>query len=97
MKTRKSRKSKANGHSKPRKLRQYENYKFRDRDPVMDTMFAELNNAGITLAELGKRSNVSRTTFNNWWKKRKTRRPQFATCAETMGAIGRRFTITKIS
>jgi len=65
----------------------YDTYGFGDIDPVIDAVRSIQDHSGLTMGELASRSGVSTTTYYNW-KKRKTRRPQFATAAASALALG---------
>jgi hypothetical protein len=73
----------------------YPTYKFKDHDPILDkvdTLF-ELSGSEatdgkpLTFETIAAKSQVAKTTLTNW-RKRKVKRPQFATVAAVMGALG---------
>ena len=63
----------------------YKSYVFRTTDPVLDAIQPILRT--VNRKEFKKVCNVSDTTLSNW-KKKKTRRPQFATISEVALAAG---------
>lgn len=77
----------------PRKTRVnffYPTYRFRkeEQDPIVDTVQSVLEKHDISFAKAAADSGVSATTLWNWFVKRKTKRPQYATIAAVLGAAG---------
>jgi hypothetical protein len=76
----------------------YPSYLFRDHDPVLDqidTLFDKARAAGLEVsrAKVAKETNVSASTMLNW-RKRRTKRPQFATVAAVANYLGGELTIS---
>lgn len=59
-----------------------------DQDPIIDLMLDLKDKVGMSNAELERRSHVTSGTFNNWWTKRKTRRPSFSSATAVVRAMG---------
>lgn len=66
-------------------LRLYKSYNFVDKDPVIDRVRSIV--AGKTYKEIAEKSGVSITTLHNWFDGQ-TKRPQFATVAAVVRAMG---------
>jgi transcriptional regulator with XRE-family HTH domain len=77
---------KANGHHRGA-LHLYRSYNFVDKDPVIDRVRTIINREGLKYGEIEKLSSVSSTTLHNWFEG-KTRKPQYATIAAVVGAMG---------
>lgn len=72
------------------KAKIYPSYLFRDHDPILDAFDTLHGDSGAKLSNTAADSGVSITTLHNW-KRRKTKRPQFATvmaAARALGATG---------
>jgi transcriptional regulator with XRE-family HTH domain len=63
----------------------YKSYVFRSTDPILDELQPLLRS--MRHSELSKLSGVSATTMSNW-KRKRTRRPQFATVSAVALAAG---------
>lgn len=68
-------------------LHTYTSYNFTDKDPVIDLVRTAVQSSKLSYKQIHERSNVSTTTFYSWFHK-KTKRPQFATIAATLLAVG---------
>jgi DNA-binding phage protein len=75
-------------------LKLYKSYNFVDKDPIIDRMrnISERNEIGIP--RIAAQSGVSEGTIRNWFYG-KTKRPQYATVAAVMIAMGYRVEWTK--
>jgi hypothetical protein len=80
-------KVKANGHGKKGALHLYRTYMFKDKDPVIDRIRTIMRDEGISERDLHIVSGVSTTTFHNWFKG-ETMKPQYATVAASVSAMG---------
>jgi len=65
----------------------YPTYLFGDHDPILDQIDTLIADSGMKLAEVAVRSHVADGTLINW-RKRKTKRPQFATVKAVVRAMG---------
>lgn len=63
----------------------FKSYVFRQTDPVLDALMPMLRSHKVS--QLNEMSGVSKATIRNW-KKKKTRRPQFATVSAVALATG---------
>lgn len=75
----------------------YPSYLFKDHDPILDqidTLF-ELAGKGadVRLKKVAEETKVSTSTIHNW-RKRKTKKPQFATTAAVINYLGGELTVT---
>lgn len=70
-------------------LNLYKSYNFVDKDPVIDLMRSLISEQRAAYGRLSNDSGVSEATLRNWFDG-KTKRPQFATVAAVMGALGYR-------
>ena len=70
-------------------LKLYKSYNFVDKDPIIDLMRGMLNEQHMPYIKISALSGVSEGTLRNWFDG-KTKRPQFATVAAVMGAMGYR-------
>jgi hypothetical protein len=68
-------------------LHTYKSYNFVDKDPVIDLVRTAVQSSKLSYKQIHERSNVSTGTFYSWFHK-KTRKPQFATVAATLLALG---------
>jgi hypothetical protein len=75
---------------KPRVLKPYGTYKFSGQDPATGKVLDELD--GEKISAIASASGVSPSTFMNW-RKKKTKRPQFATLNAALRAVGKEFVI----
>jgi transcriptional regulator with XRE-family HTH domain len=73
----------------------YPSYLFKDHDPVLDAIDTLIADRGETFAKIERASGVTATTLSNW-RKRKTKRPQFATVKAVARALGADVIITDI-
>lgn len=72
-------------------LNLYKSYNFVDKDPVIDLMRDIVKEQRTAYAKLSYESGVSEATLRAWFDG-KTKRPQFATVAAVMSALGYRIT-----
>lgn len=70
-------------------LNLYKSYNFVDKDPVIDLMRGLIQDQKAAYGRLSYDSGVSEATLRNWFDG-KTKRPQFATVAAVMSALGYR-------
>jgi DNA-binding phage protein len=70
-------------------LNLYKSYNFVDKDPIIDLMRGLVSEQKAAYARLSYDSGVSEATLRNWFDG-KTKRPQFATVAAVMKALGYR-------
>lgn len=68
----------------------YKSYVFKEKDPVIDMMRTQVQDSGKSYQNLSDASGVSKSSMQGWFHG-KVRRPQFATCAAVMGALGKQF------
>jgi hypothetical protein len=73
-------------------LRPYKTYKFTGQDPMTGKVLDEFDEVGATASAVSRDSGVSTSTFGNW-RKRKTKRPQFATLNAALMALGKELVI----
>lgn len=75
----------------------YPTYRFRpeEQDPIIDTIQSCLEKENISFAKAATGSGVSATTLYNWFTKRKTKRPQYATVAAVLGYAGYKLVAAK--
>lgn len=69
------------------KIRMYNTYSFRDKDPVIDYLRTAKKRVGCSNGKISRDSGVSPTTLASWFDG-KTRRPQFATVMAAARGIG---------
>jgi DNA-binding phage protein len=74
-------------------LNLYKSYNFVDKDPVIDLMRGVIAEQRMKYGRISEDSGVSEATLRNWFDGN-TRRPQFATVAAVMGALGYRMAWT---
>jgi DNA-binding phage protein len=79
--------------AKVRVLKPYKTYRFTGQDPMVGKVLDACDAAGVKNAVVARESGVASTTLGNW-RKRKTKRPQFATLNATLMALGKELTIT---
>ncbi len=77
-----------------RVLKPYGTYKFSGQDPAVGKVLGEIDEHGEKMSDVSHVSGVALSTMANW-RKRKTRRPQFATLNAALRAVGRQFVIGK--
>lgn len=65
----------------------YRHYNFVDKDPAIDFARTAIEDCGMSYQEISDAGGVSTSTLYNWFHG-KTRRPQFATMAETLMTCG---------
>ena len=65
----------------------YPSYLFIDHDPVLDQIDTLISDSDMTLEQVSEQSHVSLSALVNW-RKRKTKRPQFATIAAVVKSMG---------
>jgi DNA-binding phage protein len=65
----------------------YPSYLFKDHDPILDKIDTLIADSGQSFAKIERSSGVTVTTLGNW-RKRKTKRPQFATVNAVVRALG---------
>ena len=73
----------------------YKTYSFTDKDPVIDELATAISDTGLSYDDVSDRSDVSRTTLNNWFYG-KTKRPQHATIMAVTRAIGFDWKLVKV-
>jgi len=78
-----------NGSQPLGRLRLYRSYSFRDKDPVIDRVRTIVQRERLGNRDVARLSGVSATTLRNWFEG-ETKRPQFATIAAVVGALGYR-------
>ena len=76
-----------------RVIKPYKLYRFSGQDPMTSKVLDELEDAGMKLAAASRESGVAASTLGNW-RKKKTKRPQFATFQATLMAVGKELIIT---
>jgi hypothetical protein len=81
--------------TKPRELKPYKHYPFKGQDPMTSKVLAAIDDEGIKPSALSRETGISGSTFGNW-RKRKTKRPQFATFQATLMAVGKQLVISNI-
>ena len=73
--------------SKTQYGRIYPHYLFAEHDPVMDQIQTMVDGSNLSTSALAAESGVSAGTLYSW-RKRKTKRPQFATVAAIARTLG---------
>jgi DNA-binding phage protein len=76
-------------------LNLYKSYNFVDKDPVIDLLRMIIADQHLSYGKISDLSGVSEYTLRGWFDG-KTRRPQFATVAAVMGALGYRMTLERV-
>jgi transcriptional regulator with XRE-family HTH domain len=71
----------------------YPSYLFKHHDPVLDAIDTLRSRSGLKTKVLAEKSGVRAGTLNNW-RKRKTKRPQFATVKAVVKALGGELQVT---
>ena len=74
-------------------LKPYEAYWFEGQDPVVEKVLDTVDKVGVKPKALSTDSGVAVSTIGNW-RKKNTKRPQFATLNATLRAVNKEFTIT---
>lgn len=59
-------------------MKPYSTYVFKTHDPILDELRTVVMDSGLKFSQIAE-CGVSTTTLYSWFKRRKTRRPQFAT------------------
>lgn len=70
-----------------RTISTYRSYNFVDKDPIIDRVRTMMRQAGLSLAEVERKSGVKESTLDSWFNG-KTRKPQFATISAVISACG---------
>jgi transcriptional regulator with XRE-family HTH domain len=73
-----------------------DDYRFIDKDPILDIVRTEVQRSGKTSKFISERSGVSVATLNAWFKG-KTRRPQHITVKYVLDAIGCKMQVVRKS
>lgn len=81
-------KKKSNG------LKPYKSYPFKGQDPIAGKVLDVIDQSGVKASVVSRESGVASSTVGNW-RKRKTKRPLFATVNAVLMALDRELTITK--
>jgi hypothetical protein len=68
-------------------MKRYTMYVFKDRDPILEELRSVVADSGLSYKQISD-SGTSTSTLYSWFKKRKTRRPQFATISNVALACG---------
>jgi len=68
-------------------MRPYKTYMFRETDPIIEELRTVVADSGLRLRQIAD-CGVSTSTMYNWFRKGKTRRPQFATISAVALACG---------
>jgi hypothetical protein len=68
-------------------MKKYTMYVFKDRDPIIEELRSVVADSGLKYKQIAE-SGTSTSTLYSWFKKRKTRRPQFATISNVALACG---------
>jgi len=77
----------ANGH-KPARFHLYRTYAFANKDPVIAKVQALQEGEGMRMGDAALIAGISPTTPNNWRRADGVRRPQFASIAAYVAALG---------
>ena len=78
--------------AKSKTIISYRTYMFKDKDPIIDKLRTALQDSGLSYEDVHAKSGISTTTLYSWFHG-KTRRPQFATIAAAVGAMGKEIAI----
>lgn len=70
------------------------NYRWVDKDPVIDRLRTLVQDEGLSYGKLSAISRVSATTYSNWFDG-DTKRPQYATIAATVMSLGHEIDFVK--
>lgn len=62
-------------------------YRHRSKDPIIDFMMDQWRKSDLTLADVSRKSNLSRTTIKNW-DEGKTQRPHHVSVTWFLRALG---------
>jgi transcriptional regulator with XRE-family HTH domain len=65
----------------------YRSYNFVNKDPVIDKVRTIVQDEGLAHSDIAKLSGVGASTLNNWFEG-ETRKPQYATIAAVVTALG---------
>jgi transcriptional regulator with XRE-family HTH domain len=77
--------------AKKKVVKFYTSYRFTGQDPIVETVLrlrTKISNRSAY--QIAKQANINPATIKNWENK-KTRRPQHATLAAYVGALGKKF------
>ena len=77
-----------------RTIKPYKLYKFSGQDPMTSKVLRELEDADFKPAAVARESGVASSTLGNW-RKKKTKRPQFATLNAALMVVGKELIIAK--
>lgn len=77
-----------------RDVKPYKLYRFSGQDPMTSKVLAEVDDAGMKFGAVSRETGVAASTLSNW-RKKKTKRPQFATLNATLMAFGKELVIAK--
>jgi transcriptional regulator with XRE-family HTH domain len=65
----------------------YRNYRWKDKDPIIDALRTVRNDEGLTNHETAQITGVAASTFKNWFDG-ETRRPMNSTSTQMAAALG---------
>jgi DNA-binding phage protein len=68
-------------------MKRYTTYVFKDVDPILEELEGVVFNSRLTYKEISE-CGVSKSTLYAWFRKGKTKRPQFATISAVALACG---------
>jgi DNA-binding phage protein len=68
-------------------MKKYTMYVFKERDPIIEELRSVVADSGLRYKQIAE-TGVSTSTLYSWFKKKKTRRPQFATISNVALACG---------
>lgn len=74
----------------------YKTYLFKNKDPIIDELRTIIQDTGITYNDISVVSGVTKQTLHNWFHGA-TKRPQYATVAAVLAAIGYEHRLVKIN
>ena len=74
-------------------MKQYKTYRFKDQDPLIGEVMAELRDTKFS--EVSRSSGVSTTTLYNW-RKKKSRRTYASTLNAVARTAGKKLELTKL-
>lgn len=73
----------------------YRSYPFKEYDPAMEQVTGLIEDSDKPLKDINEGSDVSLTTMYNW-RKKKTKKPQFATLNAVARSLGKEFRLMPI-
>lgn len=76
-------------------LKPYKTYRFSGQDPIVGKVLDIVDDVGVKQKTLSSDSGVSSSTLGNW-RRKKTKRPQFATINATLMALEKELVIANI-